>query len=219
MEQPIDPTDLGRKVILWTTIWLAIQTVWGLYSAWAALALLALPSGSPLTGSEGMTGHEPIDMAIGVLGIAMIGAFIVSGFLILRWIYVTNRNAHCFAEGLAVSPGWNVGFFFVPIANLWKPFEGVRETWQASFDVANWSSVEVPTFMRWWWGCWLAVNILGNISFRLSMDAETTGPLLASNALDVLAAIISIPLALLLISLVRQLSEAQARMVHGQVFA
>ncbi|RYY09693.1 MAG: DUF4328 domain-containing protein, partial [Alphaproteobacteria bacterium] len=70
--------------------------------------------------------------------VTMLGAMVATGY----WIYRVNANAHSFADGLTITPGWNVGWFFVPIANLWKPFEGIKEVWQAGVDPAEWPRVE-----------------------------------------------------------------------------
>jgi hypothetical protein len=45
-----------------------------------------------------------------------------------RWVYIVNRNTQQWNSAMTISPGWNVGWFFVPIAVISKPFEGIRET-------------------------------------------------------------------------------------------
>ena len=51
------------------------------------------------------------------------------------WIYRANYNARQLgATDMQFSPGWAVGWNFIPIANLWKPYQAMREIWQASAD-------------------------------------------------------------------------------------
>ena len=57
--------------------------------------------------------------------------------------------------------------------------------------------------MRWWWGLWLATNFIGNASFRIELQAETIQSVAAAALLDIVSAIVSVPLALLLIRLIR----------------
>ena len=46
---------------------------------------------------------------------------------------VRNCNVRALgANDLSISPGWSAGWFFVPFANLVKPFVAVREIWNAS---------------------------------------------------------------------------------------
>ena len=43
-----------------------------------------------------------------------------------------NRNARAFGSSMSISPGWAAGWFFVPIANLWMPYQAMKEIWQGS---------------------------------------------------------------------------------------
>jgi hypothetical protein len=49
-------------------------------------------------------------------------AYIATAILFLRWTYLTKKNTTALgASGLAFSPGWSVGYYFVPVLTLWKP--------------------------------------------------------------------------------------------------
>lgn len=204
-----DPAPLARSVILWIWIWLGLQLATGLASLYQISVLAYLPTDLPLTLTQSGPGMEIPDMVLAVAALPAFIAFLVSGFLILKWIYRTNANAQTLAQGMNVGPGWNVGWFFIPLANLWKPFQGVRETWQVSQGEPVWQDVPVPSLMRWWWGFWLVSNFLANISLRLSLRGSTAGEALTVAWIDVALALIDIPLALFLITLVRRLTRAQ----------
>jgi hypothetical protein len=135
---------------------------------------------------------------------------IVSGVLILRWIYVVNRNAHHWTDAPFMSPGWNVGWFFVPIASLWKPFQGVRDTWCATENPAEPGAVATPDFLRLWWGLWVATSLLGDLTFRLTLAADTRDELVTVDLLFVAAIFIDVPLTFVLRRLIRELSRRQA---------
>lgn len=152
------------------------------------------------------------DISALVLFAAMIAALIA----VSCWVYRVNGNAHSFADGLSITPGWNVGWFFVPIANLWKPFEGIREAWQASHDPADWPWVPVPALLRVWWGCWLAGNILSNLSFQIS---RATGTFTNTSAVDLIASAVLIASAALLMRIVAVLSRRQRQTHVVQAFA
>jgi hypothetical protein len=212
-----DPKPLARAAILWTWIWLAFQSLYALASAYSLMDLSRLPPDTPMTFTD--PAPPEIEMSYNAVGIAALlhlVAFAISGFLILRWIHRVNSNAQTWSSTMGVSPGWNVGFFFIPIANLWKPFQGVRETWEASQSGPDYL---VPTWVRWWWACWLATSILGNISFRIELQGSTASAAAFGAAIDVVTGIIGIPLALLLIRLIRELTAAQESRQHGDTFA
>src|SRR4030095_8115621 len=52
---------------------------------------------------------------------------------LLVWIYAAHANLPALNAGpLEFSPGWAVGWFFIPIANLVKPYQAVVEIWKGS---------------------------------------------------------------------------------------
>ena len=110
-----DPAPLARVVILWLYIDLAANLMLGAMSLWAFAEISGVdpqaPKDTPLAS----------DLPLGLAAIVFLISYVITGFLILKWIYRVNRNAHSFARGLEVSPPWSVGWYFVPIAFLWKP--------------------------------------------------------------------------------------------------
>ena len=213
-----DNRRLARTIRLWTLGWMSAQILFSLASVYELSIISALPPDAPFTLTESPPEMAVSDMVTGLTGLLALVAFWVSGILILVWIHRSNRNAQGFADGLNVSPGWNVGWFFVPFANLIKPFQGVRETWQASQGEPSWQDVPVPAFMRWWWACWLINNFVDNAAFRLSLRTETVAQQTNVAILNIAAAFISVPLALLLIRLVRELTGAQTTLHNSLVF-
>ncbi len=58
---------------------------------------------------------------------------VVGSILFLVWVYRVNRNAWTFGPTqMRHSPGWSVGWFLIPLANLVKPFSIMREIWLVS---------------------------------------------------------------------------------------
>ena len=51
----------------------------------------------------------------------------------LIWINRANKNSRALgAQNMQFTPGWCVGWWFIPIASLWKPYQAVREIWKTS---------------------------------------------------------------------------------------
>lgn len=68
-------------------------------------------------------------------------------------IYRANLNARALgAQGMRFSPGWTVGWFFVPVMNLFRPFQAVREVWKASDPNApeRWDQKETSHLLKIW---------------------------------------------------------------------
>lgn len=79
-------------------------------------------------------------------------SFAVSGVLVLAWTWRANANARGLgAAGMRFTPAWSVGWYFVPLANLVKPYDAMREIWLASAFPEGWSNQAEPLRLRWWW--------------------------------------------------------------------
>lgn len=194
----IDPMPLGRALVAWLYVHIAVDVLFG-------LASLLSPKSS-----------QSAALTLVVAGLLMVAAYLVVAFLVLKWIYRVSRNAHSAAQGLTISPPWAVGWFFVPVAFLWKPFQGLREAWQVSCDAGNWRAVPVPALLRWWWALFLISNFLGQLSLRLTQISGDPGLASASSFIDAASTFVDVPLDLVFIVIVRQLSRRQvADMTFG----
>jgi hypothetical protein len=148
------------------------------------------------------------------LTLANLLALLVTSIVVLCWIYRASVNAHAAAPGLTITPGWAVGWYFVPIANLWKPFQAMKEIWLGSHFGANWEAGYTSDLLNWWWGLYILDSFIGNASWRLT----ATSPQLAAE-LGLVDGVITIPLSLILIWIMRQIREAQDVTRHAEVFA
>ena len=142
--------------------------------------------------------------------VALAGSFVLVGC----WIYRANANAHVLGGDLTITPGWAVGWYFVPFANLVKPYEAMKQTWLASHFGSNWGAGEAPDLLAWWWGLWIVNNIIGNIAWRLSTDAPAF-----SGDMDLVNGLIELPLTWVLVRIMIQIRDAQKAMRHAEVFA
>jgi hypothetical protein len=159
----------------------------------------------------------PGDLAAIPAFVVLIACFILVG----RWIYVTNANAHLLSDDMTVTPGWAVGWYFVPFANLVKPYQGMKETWQASHYAGGLHEETETALLPWWWGLWILTNILGNISMQISMrvDGLAASPSQGVLVIDLVAAALNVPLCLILIRLMRRLARAQTLAAQVTAFA
>ena len=92
--------------------------------------------------------------------ISLVGTvyWIALGVVFLRWIYRANKNCHHFgAEDMKFSPGWSIGFYFIPLLNLYKPYRAMREIWQVSQDPSDWKNQKPTKLLGVWWALWIFV--------------------------------------------------------------
>ena len=126
------------------------------------------------------------------------------------WIYRAARNVRAMgAHRLDCSPGWAVGWYFVPFACLLKPFQAMNEIWRASADSNRWEHLQTPGVLRLWWALWLISNILGQAVFRLGLRAEELDELLRYNSVMMLDDLLSIPLNLVFAHVLTRIANMQ----------
>src|SRR6266436_5309609 len=76
---------------------------------------------------------ETIDSRQRLLGIVQLSVDFLGVLLFLMWVYRANKNARALgAAGMKYTPGWSVGWFFVPFAGLFMPYWVLKEIWQVS---------------------------------------------------------------------------------------
>lgn len=86
---------------------------------------------------------------------------------LLRWIYVTNRNAHAPGTRIRLSPVGSVAWFFVPVASWFKAFQGLADVWRVTMTPAAPVDAPVPTQLRWLWGAWLCYRLTETLALHL----------------------------------------------------
>lgn len=70
---------------------------------------------------------EPIRVGVAALGILKVLCIVGSVVAFLGWLHLAVKAANAKGVDIGLSPGWAVGWWFVPLANLFKPFQVVRD--------------------------------------------------------------------------------------------
>jgi hypothetical protein len=217
--RPRDPLPLSRFVVLAVAASLAASLIMIPFEAWHFSVIAPLDPARPDPNAAYLPGEQLPSLLVGLGGLLELVTFLVCGFLSLKWVYRVSMNAHAMAGGMSMTPGWNVGYFFIPIANLWLPFKGLTECWAVSASPADWKSVKTPSLMRGWWSCWIGANAVGWIAFKIQLSAGTVGAAQASDIAVVASNLLGAPASVLFILLVRRLSALQAGALAGRASA
>jgi hypothetical protein len=134
---------------------------------------------------------ESNDARQAVLGVGVTGLYLVCAVVFAMFLHRANRNARALgAEYMKFTPGWTVGWFFVPFANLFKPYQAAKEIWEASRPDGG--LPVTSSVLVLWWGSWLASNVTGQLNFRVGMAAETLSQLSNSTRISILDSVISL---------------------------
>lgn len=203
-----DPSSLTKivKVLLWISVGVGALSV---VSDIAQLNVLS-------DGAVGVAEAETNDARQGFVGLIVLVTFVLTGITFLRWVYRANVNCHGFgAQNMEFSPGWSVGFYFVPFLNLVKPCAAMHEIWKISKDPTNWQDQQNDSRVSGWWFLFLFTNIAANISLQTALRAENIETLQISTVAAVVAGIAGIALDIVAVSLVSQILRMQQKLVGG----
>jgi hypothetical protein len=202
-----DPSSL-TSVLTFLIYTQAAVSVISLFSDFAQLSLLGSSNLTQTTGAANDARQQ-------LIGIIYLLVFITTAIVFLTWINRANKNCHGFTTGMEFTSGWSVGWYFVPFANLLKPFQVMNEIWRVSHDPARWKTMATPGLLRWWWALWLISSFLGQASFRMSMSAKTLDALQACTVVSIMSAGVDIPLCIVAAVMVGKIFKAQKILVNG----
>lgn len=163
-----------------------------------------------LTSSSASETAETLTFATLLLSIILVG----------MWIHRAHANLiESGFSDLSYSPGWSVGWFFIPIMNLFKPFDAMKELWNTSTNANERFDSPAPPLLKTWWAGWLIGNVGTNYAQRLA-ESHDTQTLMLADALVALSALALAGAAYCLIQIMREITTAQIRDISfGSVFA
>ena len=193
---------------------LIAQVVAVLLTVWAKVLetslLQRVIDGEQVTQAEALASDDRVNTAAGFSVLLLVA----TGVVWLIWQYRAQTNLKAFgATELAYSPAWSVGWWLIPIANLWKPFQVNRELWKKSGgDDVGPSSSRTWSVLGWWWGSWILWIVLSQISRRSVDAAEDAMALRNANLFFFLSAAALVASAVLAMLLVRSVGSRQARL-------
>jgi uncharacterized membrane protein len=183
--------------------------------------------------SEGDPYYEPYDplgwtVTLGFfsLGVLLLIVYIVCIVLTCRLTYRMMRNLHQLGSPqVSISPGWAVGWYFIPFANLVMPVRAVTQIWHATFGELN-APREPAGMIGAWWACWLIGNFADSIGSAVMGESNpfadpvmpSAGQLYAGVVIYGVGYLFSVLAALFMLRLFETLVRAQAQMASVHAF-
>jgi len=153
---------------------------------------------------------EQVDAQAMLVGIGYLVVFVACTIFSAIWIYRASWNARQLKpDASRITPGWAVGWFFVPLLSLWMPYQAMAQTWNSSHNPSGDIKASMPGFVLLWWLFWVATSIAGNLSFRLTSQAETIADFRTIATVDLAIAPFAIATAILFIRLIKAITAAQ----------
>lgn len=157
-----------------------------------------------------------LEFAYAIVGLAQFATMIVSAVLFIRWFHLAHLNLGSFsAEPAAHDSRWAIWGFFVPILNLFRPQQLMREIW--TLTSRRWQEhparvvgLSQPSdHVNLWWGFFLATSFMGNAVGRATWRATTAQETLWATWASLVADSFDIAAVLVALALVRAVTELQ----------
>ena len=114
-----------------------------------------------------------------IVALVQLALLVATGVVFLMWVYRANKNLRALS-GVAMrfTPGWSVGWFFVPIMSLFRPYQVVRELWHVSHG----AEAEGHAVVRWWWLLFILSGVMSSLAWQLTGVVQDTSDFLVATA-------------------------------------
>ncbi len=149
-----------------------------------------------------------------IIGILFLIAYIISAVTFIQWFRRAYFNLHQKVSNLALSEGWAAGSWFVPIVNLYQPYQIMKELYRETSELLIRKGIIVDSNLKAnsigiWWTLWIITNLIGQSVFRYSMQAKSIDELTISTVAGMIGKIVGIPLALITIKVIKDYSNIE----------
>lgn len=166
---------------------------------------------------------DDADTLVAIAELLMLGCSLAIFVLLVVWMWRVAENAELLGRTRPrFGPGWAIGGWFIPFANLVIPVLVMQDLWRGSDpgtprgDVA-WRRSKGSALVGWWWAAHLLALARfagGGGEARTRAELES---LRTSDSIAVVGSLAAIVAAILLIRVIRGVTRRQAALVAGSV--
>jgi hypothetical protein len=203
-----DPKRLTKALVFF----LCCSAVFGILSIASDLGQVALLQQATITEAQ----IDANDNRQALITIGYILTNLCTGVVFLMWIHRANANSHAFgAAEMQFTPGWSVGYYFIPFVNLFRPYQVMCEIRQVSVNPRGWQKVPGTALVGCWWALWIFSGLMGRVRSGAYKGAEDIEALQMATGTSILAELVWIPLCIVAIVLVRSVYRNQLALVSN----
>ena len=209
--QDLKPNEQrSQNAILLIWIALAMNCI-SLVSSYFQYDLLQTAANGGEISAEDITSNDNREQAIGIIQLII---FVVSAITFIQWFRRAYFNLHLRVNRLSHSEGWAAGCWFVPIVNLFRPYQIMKELFQATHfflkrnEVHTREHFSMPS-LSLWWTFWIIDRFVGQFVLKYSMKADTIEELTTSTIAQLISNGIGIVLAIITINIITEYSKLE----------
>jgi len=218
MNQLRDNTARAKQIIsiFWIMLGLTIVNMGAM--AWRYFLLSDVQADRD---SADMDMIEASDTLIIATNVAHIIIVILTIVFFIMWFRRAYYNLHMLPwHNARYTEGWAAGSWFVPIINLWWPYQIMMDIWRGTQNALRerLGKPQSAAIVGWWWTLHLITSIYGNIAAQYGRNAEKDiDTLLTSTKIDFAGEILSIPAIIITIILIQRTSNFEKELlIHSE---
>jgi len=133
---------------------------------------------------------------------------LAAGVVWLFWQHRAQKNLQLLGARTKYSPGWAVGWWFVPVANIWMPYQTMRELYATSLPNPDGSRASNTPVIGWWWVAYLIGSFLPAVQGGVS-EFPSYGELVVTSWIGVIGRLVQAGAALLAMRIVSDVVRGQ----------
>lgn len=132
----------------------------------------------------------------------------VTGVVVLVWLWRARINAELLGGVDTQRRGraWVIAAWSTPVANLWYPYQIVRDIWRASAPERPSAPL---TLIKWWWACFLLDGFLKPTQWRLASQEASEHDFLVNANVDTVLMLLVLAAGAFLILIIRRITAWQ----------
>jgi hypothetical protein len=216
---PLKPNQQQSKnliILIWVVLILDVVSFISSYYQYTLLQAIANGNNFPV---ETLTANDTRERFI---SLAYLVAFVISAITFVEWFRRAYYNLHQKVSHLAHSEGWAAGSWFVPIINVYRPYQIMKELYRETKEYLTHNGIGITQslstkYLGLWWALWLTNAVIGNGLFRISMKAKTLDQLTSITSGYMILHIIGIALAFITLKVISDYAKIEPLLHEKQL--
>lgn len=175
------------------------------------LSLLKEISNGASVANKAMASNEARQ---GYIALVYMAVYLFSGVAFIQWFRRAYYNLHTLDPDLSWDESWAAASWFIPVLNLFRPFQIMREMYRKTLISLSGSGAGLDykvslTPVAWWWILWIAQDLIGAAIFYFAMNDPGTPEQIHMTRLSILGELLFIPLALVTLRVIREYAHME----------
>ncbi|MDR0559064.1 MAG: DUF4328 domain-containing protein [Prevotellaceae bacterium] len=163
--------------LIWTVLTVELISLVSYYFQYDLLQTIV--DGGTVTG-EAAKENDLINREINIISTIV---HISSAVTFIMWFRRACHNLSLTPSCLQYHEHWTVGCWFVPLINLFKPYQIMKDMYGKTAELLGKNEINTGNLLSlnligWWWALWIASNIIAYFSMQYMRDANTVDSLI-----------------------------------------